>query len=31
MEKNLKNEYAYVHNWVTLLYSKDWHSYVIQL
>ena len=31
MEKNIKKECMYVYNWVTLLYSRDWHSIVNQL
>ena len=31
MEKNIKKECLYVYNWVTLLYSRDWHNIVNQL
>ena len=31
MEKNIKKERLYVYNWVTLLYSRDWHDIVNQL
>ena len=32
MKKNIKTEYIiYAYNWVTLLYSKDWHNIVNQL
>ena len=32
MEKNiLKKECIYVYNWVSLLYSRDWHIIINQL
>ena len=31
MENNIKKECQYVYNWVTLLYSRDWHNIVNQL
>ena len=29
--KEYKKEQTYVYNWVTLLYSRDWHNIVNQL
>ena len=31
MEKNIKKNFYYVYNWVSLLYSRDWLNAVNQL
>ena len=31
MEKNIKKEWVPMYNWITLLFSRDWHNIVNQL
>ena len=31
MEKNMKKSVYVIHNWVTSLYSSNWHNTVIQI
>ena len=31
MEKNIEQECIYMYDWVTLLYSRNWHNIVKQL